>query len=337
MKNLISVSLRYENNKLTVINQKLLPQNEEWIDCHSIQDMCDAIYDLKVRGAPLIGVAAAISLAQYVEQGCSEDELVLAAAKMRATRPTAVNLMAAVDRLMAYEVFDKSEISSIAERIFDEDVELCQSIAKHGADLIQTGDNILTHCNAGALATVGVGTAIGVIHEAHRQGKKIHVYVDETRPLLQGARLTTWELKKLGIPYTLICDNMAAQLMASGKIQKAIVGADRIAVNGDFANKVGTYSVAISCAYHKIPFYVAAPYTTVDTECGDGSQIPIELRREDEVRGVVTGLHEQFWAPRDAKVYNPAFDVTPASLVSRWVLDRGVFNYEQIKSGILKS
>ena len=210
-----------------------------------------------------------------------------------------------------------------------------RQISTHGASLIKEGDQILTHCNTGALATAGAGTALGVIAKAHEQGKKIHVYVDETRPLLQGGRLTTYELQKLGVPYTLICDNMAASLMAAGKITKAIVGSDRIALNGDFANKIGTYNVAILCHYHKVPFYVAAPYTTVDFSCESGKEIPIEERKCSEVRGVHGSFGVVEWAPSESKVYNPAFDVTPASITSNWILDTGVYDKEQMKSGIL--
>ncbi|MEK6554298.1 MAG: S-methyl-5-thioribose-1-phosphate isomerase, partial [Bdellovibrionota bacterium] len=187
------------------------------------------------------------------------------------------------------------------------------------------GEQILTHCNTGALATAGWGTALGAIRKAHEQGKKIHVYVDETRPLLQGGRLTAWELAKLGIPHTLICDNMAGMLMAQGRVSKVFVGSDRIARNGDFANKIGTYSVAVLAQYHKVPFYVAAPFTTVDALTASGKDIPIEERNPKEVRGEMS--------PQDAPVYNPAFDVTPAELVTGWVLDNGVFNKDQITSG----
>jgi methylthioribose-1-phosphate isomerase len=225
------------------------------------------------------------------------------------------------------------KIVQTAIDLFNEDVRLCDQIATNGAELIQDGDQILTHCNTGGLATVGVGTALGVIRKAHEQGKKIHVYVDETRPLLQGGRLTAWELQKLNIPCTLITDNMAAHLMSLGKITKAIVGSDRIAKNGDFANKIGTYSVAVNCHYHNIPFYVAAPMTTVDPKCENGDLIPIEQRKPEEVLGAIGNFGTVIWAPQNVKVYNPSFDVTPAKLTSAWILDEKVFTKDDIQKG----
>jgi methylthioribose-1-phosphate isomerase len=212
-------------------------------------------------------------------------------------------------------------------------VELCEKIARNGEELVADGDGILTHCNTGGLATAGVGTAIGIIQRAQQNGKKIHVYVDETRPLLQGGRLTAWEMKELNIPHTLICDNMAAIMMREGRVQKVIVGCDRIALNGDFANKVGTYGLAILAHYHKIPFYVAGPYTTIDPNCQSGAEIPIEERKPEEVRGVSGAFGEALWAPVECPVRNPAFDVTPADLVSAWILDKQVLYPEDIKSG----
>lgn len=337
MKNIHSFSIRVEDNIVYVLNQKTLPHKEEWIPCRTPEDMIVCIKELSVRGAPLIGVAASLSLAQLAETEVSEQEFKVAALALRESRPTAVNLMICVDRLLSYPCYSPEWVTETAYKIFAEDVELCDKISTHGANLIEDGDHILTHCNTGALATVGAGTALGVIAKAHEQGKKIHVYVDETRPLLQGGRLTTYELEKLGVPYTLICDNMAASLMAAGKITKAIVGSDRIALNGDFANKIGTYNVAILCHYHKIPFYVAAPYTTVDFSCESGAQIPIEERRPQEVRGVNGSFGSVEWAPSASKVYNPAFDVTPAKITSNWILDTGVYNKEQISNGILKT
>ena len=214
-----------------------------------------------------------------------------------------------------------SEIISEAENIFEEDQQLCKKMGENGAKFIEDGNSILTHCNTGGLATAGIGTALGVIRTASEQGKKIHVYVDETRPLLQGARLTTWELEKLNIPYTLICDNMAAQLMAKKKIQKIFVGADRIAANGDFANKIGTYSLAVLAKFHQIPFFTVAPYSTIDLHCPNGSEIPIEERKSGEVLGY---LDEVQWAPKRAFVHNPAFDVTPVHLVTAIITDEGI-------------
>lgn len=331
-----SLSLRFKEGELSILNQKALPHTEEWLVASHPEDMITYIKELSVRGAPLIGVSAALSLAKYAKEGASEEAFKQAAEALRESRPTAVNLMTCLDRLLQYETYEAEKVFEKAKEIFEEDVALCEAISNHGACFIEDGDSILTHCNTGGLATVGSGTALGVIAKAHSQGKKIHVYVDETRPLLQGGRLTTYELEKLGIPYTLICDNMAASLMREGKITKAIVGSDRIALNGDFANKIGTYSVAVLCHHHKIPFYVAAPYTTVDFECVSGKDIPIEERHEKEVKGAHGSFGSVEWAPGESQVYNPSFDVTPANLVARWVLDTGAYNFEEIQSGILK-
>ncbi len=335
MIDLEAFSLKVKNNLLIILNQKSLPHKEEWLIVNNPKDMISYIKDLKTRGAPLIGVSASLSLAKYSEDGASEKEFKSAANELKESRPTAVNLMINIDRLLNYKKYDPNLIVSEAIDIFNEDVHMCESIAFHGASLIKDGDRILTHCNTGGLATAGSGTALGIIVKPHNQGKKIHVYVDETRPLLQGGRLTTYELQKLGIPYTLICDNMAAFLMAQGKIDKAIVGSDRIALNGDFANKIGTYNIAVLCEFHKIPFYVAAPYTTIDFECPSGKNIPIEERSAKEVKGVQGSFGDVEWAPAESQVYNPSFDITPANLVDSWILDTGSYNYEQIQMGIL--
>ena len=312
MKDLSSLGLRHENQKLWALDQTLLPHRELWVECRNPDEMAALIRRLAVRGAPLIGVAAAASLAKFHEDGASPQAFSDATHVLREARPTAVNLSACIDRITA----DPSNAVALAESLFDEDVALCERIAENGQRFIQDGDRILTHCNTGGLATVGIGTALGIIRKAHESGKKIHVFVDETRPLLQGARLTAWELERLKIPYTLICDNMAASLMKQGRIQKVFVGSDRIAKNGDFANKVGTYSLAVLAHHHRIPFYVAAPYTTVDESCATGAAIPIEERAPDEVRAGRS--------PANCSVYNPAFDVTPRSLVTSIILDRGV-------------
>jgi methylthioribose-1-phosphate isomerase len=235
--------------------------------------------------------------------------------------------MYVIDRMIdqAKEDFSPTKLKSLAEEICLQDQDLCEQIANHGSELISEGDHVITHCNTGGLATAGLGTALGVLIKSHQQNKNIHVYVDETRPLLQGARLTTWELEKHGVPYTLICDNMAATLMKSGKINKAIVGADRIATNGDFANKIGTYSLALLSKHHNIPFYVAAPSTTLDKNCNSGEGIEIEQRNPSEVRGGHGHFGSVRWAPRNAATFNPAFDVTEADLVSAWVLDSGIY------------
>lgn len=314
MKKLESLSLRYENGKLSVLDQRLLPQQEVWRSVPNPQVIIELIQCLAVRGAPMIGISAALSLAAYSLEEKSESRLRVAARALRESRPTAVNLMNYMDRMI--EALDQQGPDALEEeaiRIFEEDVELCRKMAERGAELIQDGDSILTHCNTGALATAGVGTALGVIRVAHESGKKIHVYVDETRPLLQGARLTAWELQKLNIPFTLICDNMAASLMKQKKVQKVFVGADRIACNGDVANKIGTYGLAVVAHYHQVPFYVVAPSTTLDPNCKEGANIPIEERDPEEVRAGK--------ALSSTKVWNPAFDVTPRALIRGIILE----------------
>ncbi|MFC6669144.1 S-methyl-5-thioribose-1-phosphate isomerase [Marinobacterium aestuariivivens] len=336
MKDLIATSLKYQHGQLLVLDQYQLPHREVWLPCDSVEAMVAMIRKLQIRGAPLIGIGASLLLAHLAEQETGVPALEQAAQTLRESRPTAVNLMNCMDRMLATLHRDgTAALSATAEAIFDEDIELCRRMAEQGAGLIRPGSAILTHCNTGSLATAGVGTAIGVIGEAQRLGKGIHVYVDETRPLLQGGRLTSWEMRRLGVPYTLICDNMAAMLMAQGKIDCVLVGADRIAANGDFANKVGTYSLAVNAHYHGIPFYAVAPYTTVDPQCPDGSAIPIEQRAADEVRGVGGSFGEIVWSPGDAPVYNPAFDVTPAQLVTGWILDTGILTPQQVAEGSL--
>lgn len=310
MKDCTSLGLRIANGELFVLDQTRLPHEERWYAVASTEEMADTIKRLAVRGAPLIGVAAALSLAREAERGIDAATLREKALHLRAARPTAVNLMHAVDRLMP-KLSDASSVVAEAEAIFDEDVQLCDRMAAEGAAFINDGDGILTHCNTGGLATVGVGTALGVIRRAHEQGKRIHVYVDETRPLLQGARLTTWELQKLGIPFTLLCDNMAAVVMREGRVQSCFVGCDRVAKNGDAANKIGTYGVAVLAHHHKIPFYVVGPRTTYDATAATGADIPIELRDLSEV----LTSH----APKSAAAYNPSFDVTPHTLITRMI------------------
>lgn len=301
-----SLALTFADHQLRILDQTLLPQEERWLSIYGAEDMIKAIQRLAVRGAPLIGVAAAFALT------LEKKDLLAKARALREARPTAVNLMHAMDRMIR-AIQEKKDLYKEAMCIAEEDQKLCQNMAERAAAYIQDGDGVLTHCNTGGLATAGVGTALGAIRLAHESGKKIHVYVDETRPLLQGARLTTWELRKLGIPYTLITDSMAAFLMSKGKIQAAFVGADRIAVNGDVANKIGTYGVAVSCFYHKIPFYVVAPSTTYDPLCQTGADIPIEERDPEEVRAGKS--------PKDATAWNPAFDVTPRALIRKIILE----------------
>ncbi|MCY4643569.1 MAG: S-methyl-5-thioribose-1-phosphate isomerase [Bacteriovoracales bacterium] len=328
MKELSGLSIRHRRGQLEILNQCGLPHVEEWMVVGPPEEMARCIEKLKVRGAPLIGVAAALCLAKYVEGGASKEDFIYWAHSLKKSRPTAVNLIWAVDVLLkeAEKNYGARSIALKAQEIFEEDAELCEKIARHGMDLIDDGDGVLTHCNTGGLATAGRGTALGVIRSAHERGKDIHVFVDETRPLLQGARLTSWELEKLAIPYTLICDNMAAALMASKRIHKVIVGADRVALNGDTANKIGTYSLAVSAHYHGIPFYVAAPRTTVDEKSKSGADIPIEQRKGEEVRGIAASFGSVCWAPEGGKVENPAFDITPHELISAWVFDEGCFH-----------
>lgn len=335
MKAMLAQCLRYENGSLAILDQSALPQAEIWLVCDSPETMVGFIRGLKIRGAPAIGVAAALALAAYAERTASLTAIREAAKMLRDARPTAVNLMHAIDRLLQQLPQGVDALVHAAEELFDEDVALSNGMAHYGVPLIEDGDGILTHCNTGALVSAGHGTALGVIRAAHEQGKRLHVYVDETRPLLQGGRLTAWELERLGIPYTLICDNMAASLMRLEKIQKVFVGADRIAANGDFANKIGTYSVAVLAHHHRIPFYPVAPRTTVDRACPDGAYIPIEERQADEVRGVIGYFGKVTWSPEQSPVYNPAFDVTPVELVTGLVLDTGYYSRQQLQEGIL--
>lgn len=338
MMTLHSMALKYENGQLLVLDQQLLPLEQKWILIESPEQMISVIQSLKVRGAPLIGVAAALSLGDWAQKTKpSKEHFAKMAQAMREARPTAINLMNAVDRIIHVAV--QTSVESVlqeAEKIFSEDVELCEAMSTRGSESISDGDGVLTHCNTGGLATAGRGTALGVITKAWEQNKKIHVYVDETRPLLQGGRLTAWELVQKKISHSLICDNMAGYLMAQGKIQKAFVGTDRIAMNGDFANKVGTYSVAVLCHYHKIPFYVVAPSTTIDKHCASGADIPIEERKASEVYGVEGSFGKVQWASMESPVYNPAFDVTPVELVTGMIIDGDYYSQADLKNNLLK-
>ena len=332
MVNLQSRSLRVYADALEYLDQTRLPQAEEWVRCDSPEAWQHAVKHLAIRGAPLIGLSAAFVLAQYAARH-PQSEWQWVSDRLRATRPTAVNLMYCLDAMEACFAQGADALAERAQALFEEDRALCQRMAERGADLLASGDRVLTHCNTGALATAGVGTAIGALAIAKQRGVALHVYVDETRPLLQGGRLTAWEMADLGIPYQLITDSMAASLMAAGKVDKVMVGADRICANGDFANKVGTYMLAVAAHYHQVPFYVVAPYTTVDPACATGAAIPIEQRDGAEVRGAAGAFGEVVWAPSDAPVWNPAFDVTPASLVTAWILDTGVFDAAAIAQG----
>lgn len=316
--------------KLRLIDQTKLPLQLKYLDLDDYNDIITAIKQLKIRGAPAIGIAAAYAMAIAVQkaQKCDLDYIQKVAGEIKDARPTAVNLTWAVDRVLAKVQScgcrsleqTLSALWAEAEAIHEEDRLLCERIGKYGAELIKDGDTVLTHCNAGALATGGIGTALGVIYTCRGQGKNIKVFADETRPLLQGARLTTWELQQEGIDVTLICDNVAGMLMRQRKIDHVIVGADRIAKNGDVANKIGTYSVAVLAKEHHVPFYVAAPYSTFDDEIESGDQIPIEERSPLEI---TEGFGKRT-APEKTKVYSPAFDVTPYEFVSYYITDKGL-------------
>lgn len=327
------VQLRGDGRALLLLDQRELPQTERWLALDELEPIAHAIETLAVRGAPAIGCAAAIGL--YVVSLAFDDaparfraQLDHAAARLAATRPTAVNLFVAIDQLRDAIAGLPADASVEAMRAclretalahVDADLRACLQLADHGAHLLPAG-GVLTHCNTGALATSGHGTALGVVRTAWARGTKLHVFADETRPLLQGARLTAWELVEAGIPCSLITDNMAGYLMARGEIQAAIVGADRITRRGDVANKIGTYAVAVLCKHHGIPFYVAAPWTTIDLSLEHGREIEIEERAADEVR-----LHGgALRAPAGVAVRNPAFDVTPAELVTAIITERGV-------------
>lgn len=323
-----STAIKMDFKDLWILDQTQLPKLEVWLESPTVSTMIEHIQALRVRGAPLIGVAASLQLGRLAEQGASAEEVERALWALREARPTAVNLMNCMDRMLrTLKERGVKALPEEAEAICLEDVRLCERMAKNGASLIEDGDQLLTHCNTGGLATVGMGTALGVAIQAARDGKKIHVYVDETRPLLQGGRLNTWECAKNGLPYTLICDNMAAFLMQKGKVDRVLVGADRIARNGDFANKIGTYSLAVNCKFHGIPFYVVAPHTTVDVNTAHGGDIPVEERSAEEV-WKVSGAYK-------APVWNPAFDVTPCDLVTAWILDTGVYDRADVRAGAL--
>jgi methylthioribose-1-phosphate isomerase len=327
-----------EGGVVRLIDQTRLPFELVFDDCRTPEEIADAIRPLKVRGAPAIGCAGALGLAlcayhsrQTTVEGLLS-ELRSARDLLAATRPTAVNLFWALDRVMrvAEAAARSGDVRRVVEAtvreaidITDDDYARCVAMGDQGAGLIPDGADVLTHCNAGALATAGYGTALGVIRSAFREGKKLHVWVDETRPLLQGARLTAWELAQEGIPATLVCDNTAASLMAKRRISCAIVGADRIAANGDVANKIGTYGVACLCKLHGIPFYVAAPVSTIDYDLPSGDRIPIEQRSPQEVTRL--GLQvERPVAPDGIDVYNAAFDVTPADMVTAIITEKGI-------------
>jgi methylthioribose-1-phosphate isomerase len=327
-------TLEWTDAGVRFIDQTKLPTEEVYVTCRTYQEVADAIYTMIVRGAPAIGVAAAMGVALGTRDANANSvaELRVQFDKicemLAATRPTAVNLFWAIRRMKdTFETASGQPVASIknalikeAQQMYLEDIAACEAMGRNGALLLPKTGGVLTHCNAGALATCGYGTALGVIRSAVAQGSKIHIYADETRPFLQGSRLTAWELTQDGIPTTVIADNMAAAIMKQGKIGAVIVGADRIAANGDVANKIGTYSVAINAKEHGIPFYVAAPWSTIDLATPDGDHIPIEQRASTEV----THMAGKQIAPTGIRVENPAFDVTPHKYVTAIITERGL-------------
>lgn len=319
-----------EDGFLRLIDQTRLPEELVMLDCHTPEDAWHAIKRLSVRGAPAIGIAAGYGVALSLKYDANDQAAALKAIDYLATsRPTAVNLFWALDRIKQLVKEHRSESGSLsaavlteAKLIHEEDRACCHRIGEHGAGLLADCNGVLTHCNAGGLATSEYGTALAAIYEASKSNNNLKVFADETRPLLQGARLTAWELQQAGIDVSVICDSMAAQVMREKKVQAVIVGADRIAANGDAANKIGTYQLAISAKFHGIPFYVAAPLSTFDLNIESGDQIPIEQRADEEI-SMAFGLRT---VPTGVSIYNPAFDVTPASLITAIVTDAGVIN-----------
>lgn len=312
------------NGYLRLLDQTLLPTQLAYRDCRNVEDVWEAIRSLRVRGAPAIGVAAAFGVVLGLQRGSTLTRLREITDYLRTSRPTAVNLFWALERMERRATIDPRALPNAlldeAVAIQNEDAAMCRAIGKHGAALIQEGQGILTHCNAGGLATSEYGTALAALYTAAEQGKQFHVFADETRPLLQGARLTAWELQQAGIDVTVICDSMAGQVMREGRVQLVIVGADRIAANGDTANKIGTYGIAVLAKAHGIPFYVAAPSSTFDLSISSGSQIPIEERDPCEI----TDSFGKRTAPLGVRVYNPAFDVSPAEFVTAIVTEKGI-------------
>ena len=334
--------IRWEDEKIIFIDQTELPVRLKYIRCGDIGVLCEAIEKLRIRGAPLIGVSVALGYALAAVKSKSKTvsglrkDLETASSRLKRTRPTAVNLFWALKRMedRFLHLVRSGEIPKIkkdilkeAQSILNEDKNMCRAIGKNGAKLIKNGDIILTHCNAGMLATAGFGTALSCFYEAKRQGKRFKVYADETRPLMQGSRLTMWELMKNGIDATLICDDMAASTIKNRGITKIIVGADRIARNGDTANKIGTYNLAVLAKYHKIPFYIAAPSSTIDRNIKRGVDIPIEERKREEL--IYVGPKQT--APDRSKVYNPAFDVTPAGLITAVITEKDIYEIKRFR------
>ncbi len=333
-----------EADAVVMIDQRKLPGQEIYVRCKTAAEVAKAIKTMVIRGAPAIGVSAAMGIALGMRKSKATGTLKFGAEfqktcdLMAATRPTAVNLFWAIERMKrtfaaAAQAGDsveqiKDKLDREADLIHDEDVASCRAMGAFGAEIVPSDARVLTHCNAGALATAGYGTALGVIRGAVEKGKRVAVFADETRPFLQGARLTAWELVKDNIPTTVITDNMTAALMRQGKVDLVVVGADRIAANGDTANKIGTYGVAVLAREHKIPFYVAAPLSTIDLNTPDGDHIPIEERNAREV----THVGGMQLAPRGAEVWNPAFDVTPQQYITGIITERGIFRAPYVES-----
>lgn len=335
-------TIRWDGDAVALIDQRYLPGKEDYLACTDARAVAEAIKDMVVRGAPAIGVTAALGIALGLKQSRASDldalreSMSSLASLMAGTRPTAVNLFWAIERMkarfeeLAPEGVDATLAGMEAEAVAiqKEDIEINRRMGAHGAELVPDGSTILTHCNAGALATAGYGTALGVMYAAKEAGKNIQVFADETRPFLQGARLTAWELSKNDVPVTLITDNMAGYFMAKGEIDMVIVGSDRIAGNGDVCNKIGTYSVAVLAKEHGIPFYAVAPTSTFDLSIKSGKEIPIEERPIDEV----THVHGVRLAPEGVSIRNPAFDVTPAAMVSAIVCENGIAKAPYVES-----
>jgi len=327
-----------DNNALILLDQRFLPAREDYFECRTTADVIYALKEMVVRGAPAIGVTAAYGCCLALAESAGDnwrDKLKRLLDDLAGARPTAVNLRWAVDR-MTRAWADNSEAGhaalsalwlTTARRIHSEDIEINKTMGRYGAVVVADGDTVMTHCNAGALATAGYGTALGVIRAAVEQGKNVRVIANETRPFLQGARLTAYELHKDNIPVTVACDNACALLMASGGVNKVVVGADRIAANGDTANKIGTYGVALLAGVHKIPFYVAAPLSTIDLHTPSGREIPIEQRTPKEV----THIGDTQITPEGVPVYNFAFDITPAGLIAGIITEKGILEspYEE--------
>ncbi len=338
-------TLRWNGHAIEMIDQRLLPHQIQYCSYDSAQGVANAIKTMVVRGAPAIGVAAAYGIALEARRlaGSPPDTFTKQMASgfkiLESSRPTAVNLFWALNRMQ--KVLDSAihlpqatiaeTLLAQAHTILKEDIEANRRMGNFGASLLQDGMRVLTHCNAGALATAGHGTALGVFRSAVESGKRISVFADETRPVLQGARLTAWEMVQEGIPVTLITDNMSGHLMSLGEIDAIVVGTDRVAANGDVANKIGTYMVAVLAKRHNIPFYVACPLSTIDLNLPDGKAIPIEERSADEVKG----FRDMHWAPEGVSIRNPAFDVTPAELVTALITEEGIVDNKMLVSGKL--